>query len=124
MTETALVLPVLALLLFAIIQFGIAFGDYLSLTDAVRIGARQAAVSRRLANPVQATTDKLIAAAGGLNPSSTVLKITVTAPDGTPATFVAGSDVKVVATYPYDINLFGFVVSSGRMSSSTVERVE
>ena len=46
MTEFAVVLPVVALVLFAILQFGIAFNNYLTLTDAVR--ARRAR-RRRLA---------------------------------------------------------------------------
>ena len=47
MTEFAVVLPILAFVLFAIMQFGITFNNYLSLTDAVRAGARTAAASRR-----------------------------------------------------------------------------
>src|SRR5204862_2571265 len=45
MTEFALVLPVLALILFAVLQFGIALNNYVTLTDAARAGARRAAVS-------------------------------------------------------------------------------
>ncbi len=122
MVELALVLPVLGLLLFGIVEFGIAFNNYLTLTDAVRAGARQAAVSRYVADPVGATESQLTAAASGLNTSQ--LQMSVTAPDGTPATWAPGSDVKVTATYPYDINVLGVVVASGRLSSSTVERVE
>ena len=48
MTEFALVLPLLALLLFGVIQFGIAFNNYITLTDAVRAGARKGAVARHL----------------------------------------------------------------------------
>ncbi len=48
MTEFALVLPILALLLFGVIQFGVAFNHYITLTDAVRAGARKAAVGRHL----------------------------------------------------------------------------
>ncbi|HEY8644492.1 MAG TPA: TadE family protein, partial [Gaiellaceae bacterium] len=44
--EMALVLPVLAAILLAIAQFGIAFNNYITLTDATRAGARKAAVSR------------------------------------------------------------------------------
>ena len=44
MTEFALALPILALLLFAVIQFGIVFNHYVTLTDATRAGARKAAV--------------------------------------------------------------------------------
>ena len=52
MTEFALILPILVLLLFGIIQFGIAFNHYLTVTDAARAGARKAVVSRHTANPV------------------------------------------------------------------------
>src|SRR5918994_1257023 len=47
-----LVAPVLLLILFGVLQFGIVFKDYLALTDAVRAGARQATVSRQKADPV------------------------------------------------------------------------
>ena len=52
LTEFALALPVLALLLFAVIQFGIAFNNYVTLTDATRAGARKAAVGRQSVSPV------------------------------------------------------------------------
>jgi hypothetical protein len=35
-----------------------------------------------------------------------------------------GEDVTVSASYPYQINLLGLVVQSGRMTSTTKERVE
>ena len=40
MTEFAIVLPILVVLLFGIVQFGILFNNYVTLTDAVRAGAR------------------------------------------------------------------------------------
>ena len=48
MVEFAIVLPILLMLVFGIIQCGILFNHSLTLTDAVRAGARQAAVSRTL----------------------------------------------------------------------------
>ncbi len=42
--EFALVVPILFMLLFGIIQFGIAFGNQLAITHAAREGARLAAV--------------------------------------------------------------------------------
>ena len=44
--EFAIVLPVLVLLVFGITQFGLAFRNYISITDAARVGARAAAVKR------------------------------------------------------------------------------
>jgi Flp pilus assembly protein TadG len=118
MAEFALVLPVFALLLFGVIQFGIAFNNYLTLTDAVRAGARTAAVSRHAADPTAVTTKRVKDAAANLDTSK--VNVTVTAkPSWTP-----GSEVKVTATYPYSISLLGLVVKSGNLTSTTVERVE
>ena len=116
MTEFALVLPVLCLLLFAVIQFGIAFNNYLTLTDATRAGARKAAVARRLADPVGSAIDSVRASAQDLKQSD--LSVSVT------SSWQLGSDVTVTASYPYSISLLGLVVKSGRLSSSTTERLE
>ena len=120
MAEFTLVLPVLAILLFGVIQFGIVFNNYLAVTDAVRAGARQAAVARYLP-PGQRESkvkSKVYASASGLDTSK--LKVTVAASDS----WNAGSDVTVTASYPYSINLLGRVVKSGALTSSTTERVE
>ena len=118
MTEFALVLPILVVLLFGIIQFGIAFNNYVTLTDAVRAGARKAAVSRNLADPAGTCRAAVIAAAGGLD--QTDLKTNLSCS----STWAAGSDVTVFADYKYDISLLGWVVFSGRMKSEMKERVE
>jgi len=116
LTEFAIVLPILALLLFGVIQFGIAFNNYITLTDAVRAGARKGAVGRHLQNPQAAVDQAVRNAATDLKSSG--LQITIN------STWTQGSDVTVTATYPYSINLLGAVVKSGRLSSSTTERVE
>lgn len=124
MVEFALVIPVLLLLVFGIIQFGILFNNYVTLTDAVRAGSRQAAVSRGLPDPVKATTDRVNQSAAGLKTSDIVTTVTPRDPaDGSP-NWVQGGDVTVKSTYPYAINLFGFVVMSGKLTSETTERVE
>jgi Flp pilus assembly protein TadG len=116
MTEFALVLPVLALLLFAIIQFGIVFHDYVQITDATRAGARKAAVSRDLPNPVAGAVASVRSSAAGLDSGN--LDVTVS------SSFERGADVTVTTSYPYSISLLGLVVKSGRITSSTTERVE
>src|SRR5688572_1204845 len=118
MTEFALVLPILTLLLFGIIQFGLVFNNYLTMTDAVRAGARKGAVSRHLSNPEGSAISAVRAAATDLRQSD--LNVSVTAnPDWT-----SGSEVTVTANYPYRISLLGLVIQSGRMNSTTKERVE
>jgi Flp pilus assembly protein TadG len=116
MTEFALVMPILLFLLLAIIQFGVVFNNYVTLTDAVRAGARKGAVARRLSSPATETETQVRNAATDLKASD--LAVTVT------STFVQGSDVTVTATYPYELKILGLVVKSGRLHSTMTERVE
>ena len=116
MAEFAIVLPVLCLVLLAIFQFGVLFNNYVTLTDAVRAGARTAAVSRNDADPTGATTTAVRNSGADLNQSS--LNVTVS------SSWAAGTDVTVTATYPYSISLLGLVVTSGTLISKTTERVE
>jgi len=116
LTEFALALPILALLLFAVIQFGIVFNNYVTLTDATRAGARKAAVDRQLSNPAGGAISAVRSSAANLTQSD--LAVTVT------STWQPSSDVTVTATYPYSISLLGMVVKSGRLSRTTTERVE
>ena len=51
MTELAMVLPILVVLILGIAQFGIAFNNYVTLTDAARAAARKGAVSRNSSSP-------------------------------------------------------------------------
>lgn len=119
LTEFAIVLPILALLLFGVIQFGITFNNYITLTDAVRAGARKGAVGRHLQNP-EAAVEQTVRKAASDNLKPADLSVTVN------SAWTQGSDVTVTATYPYEIELLGFGVTltSGQLSSSTTERVE
>ncbi len=126
MVEFALVLPLLAMLLFGVIQFGILFNNYLDLTDATRAGARKAAVSRNTSDPsgpAGVTTQAVINSAGDLTLTSGNVTVQTTGSDGVNA-WGAGDDVTVTASYPYKIDLFGFVFASGNLHSKTTERVE
>ena len=116
MVEFTLVLPVLMVVILGIIQFGITFNNYVALTDAVRAGARTAAVSRLSSTPSTDTVNRVKNASGDLD--STKVSVTVA------TTWVHGDDVTVTATYPYSISLLGVVVASGNLSSTTTERIE
>jgi Flp pilus assembly protein TadG len=118
MTEFALVLPILVVLLFAIVQFGIAFNNYVTLTDAVRAGARKAAVSRQSSDPAGACKAAVLAAADNLDKTDLATNLSCS------STWAPESDVTVSADYKYDISLLGWVVWSGRMKSEMKERVE
>lgn len=116
-TELALVLPVFCLLLFGVIQFGIIFNNYVTLTDAVRAGAREAVVSRQEPDPAGTAEARVRTAAGGLDQGKLLVTVSATA-------WEHGEDVTVEATYPYEVNLLGWVAASGRLKSTTTERVE
>lgn len=116
--EFAFVLPLLMAILLGIIQFGIAFNNYITLTDATRVGARKAAVSRFVGDSGASAQAATIAAAPNL--ALTPAQVTVTAASWT----TPGADVSVTATYPYSINILGWVVHSGDLSSTTHERLE
>jgi Flp pilus assembly protein TadG len=106
----------LALLLFAVIQFGIAFNNYVTLTDATRAGARKAAVSGKDPSPANTCVAAIRGSAKDMNQSDLQPNCT--------STWQPGADVTVTATYPYKISLLGLVVKTGRLSSTTTERVE
>ncbi len=116
MTEFAMVLPLLVVLLFGIIQFGIAFNNYVALTDAVRAASRKGAVSRGAGNPVGDCTGAAQNAAGDLDKAK--LKVSCT------SSWQSGSDVTVTGTYPYSIHLLGWVMKSGDLKTQIKERVE
>jgi Flp pilus assembly protein TadG len=116
MAEFAIVLPILVVFLFGIIQFGILFNNYVTLTDAVRAGARVAAVARQDSDPTGEATAMVRSSAANLDQSN--LDVAVS------SDWQSGDDVTVTATYPYSISLLGWVVSSGSLSSKTTERVE
>ena len=117
MVEFALIMPVLFLVLFGIIQFGTLYNDYITLTDAARVGARKAAVSRQTGDPVGLATTATKNAASDLDLTKLTVSVTANA-------WAAGADVTVEATYPYEVNIMGMVVSSGTLKSSTTERIE
>jgi Flp pilus assembly protein TadG len=116
MTEFALVLPLLALLLFGVIQFGIAFNNYITVTDAVRAGARKGAVGRHLQDPEGAVIAQVRAAATDLKSSDLAIEVE--------SSWEPGEEVRVEASYPYSIRLLGVPVKTGRLHSETTERVE
>ena len=117
MTELALVLPILVVLVLAIAQFGVAFNNYVTLTDAARAAARKGAVSREAGQSSDCQNAGYAAGTDLKNPG-TDFKVTCASSWG------IGSDVTVTATYPYQISLLGWVVKSGTLTSTTKERVE
>ena len=116
MTELAMILPILVALLFGIVQFGIIFNNYVTLTDAARAGARKGAVSRNSGNPAGDCVSEVQGAAGNLKAANLTVSCT--------SSWQPGADVTVTASYPYDIKILNWVVASGRLNTTMKERVE
>jgi Flp pilus assembly protein TadG len=123
-TEFAVILPVLLLVLLAIYQFGVVFNNYIQVTAAAREGARKAAVSRTAGScssvqsiAIQAARD----AAPGLTQSKMGVSVSATCTNNA---YAPGTDTKVTVTYPYSISILGKIVTSGNLSSTTTMREE
>jgi Flp pilus assembly protein TadG len=133
MVEFALVLPFFCLLLFGIIQFGIIWNNYVTLTDAARAGARKAVVSKD-----EAAAEAAVRHSAGNLPGAQsaercppaaekLLGVTVT-----PATtsWDPGSDVTVCAMYKPDLffadalRKFGVDLPDLTLRAETTERIE
>lgn len=104
--EFALVLPLLLLLVFGIIEFGIILFDKAVLTNASREGARAGIVSQ--SPRVDETEIRTIVEAYCANHLITFgaspVPVTVTAPPPS-ATPIFGDDLRVTASYSYDFLL-------------------
>ncbi len=128
------------LLVIAIFKFGVAFNNYLTLTDAVRSGARQLAIERGQGQPCQDTISSITTSAGGLNLAN--LNVTVE-PDATPPVtqkylwtqatggtgpcnaLTSGHPASVTATYGCDASIFGIDFAPHcTLSASATERTE
>jgi Flp pilus assembly protein TadG len=118
LTEFALVMPLLFVLIFAIVEGALTLNSYLQLTDAVRVSARIASVdgSQGSAAAASAAASALSDAAGSLS----LENVQVTSPS-----WQSGQPVTVQASVPYRITLplFGTVMS-GYLTSRSIQRIE
>ncbi len=120
LVEFAIVIPLLLMVMMAIYQFGVVYNNWVTLTDAARAGARQAAVSRGLADPNGAAVSRVKASATDLDQTKLGVNVTPATGPG----WTQGADATVTATYPYSINIMGVVVASGNLTATTTERIE
>jgi Flp pilus assembly protein TadG len=119
--EFALIAPILLVLLLGIVQGGIAFHNYLAVTDAARAASRQA-IEARVSGVTQADVQQAAwDAAPDLNHNGLNTTVTDTAD---PLFQQSGSQITVTVTYPYSINVLGFVVSAGNLTSTMTGRLE
>ncbi len=117
MVEFVIVAPILLALVIGIAQVGLVYNNWVTLTDAVRAGARKAAVSRTDTNRNTDVANAVKSSATDLNQSSLVV-------DTPTSTWNPGDNVTVCAHYPYSINLVILSIKSGNLDACTTERVE
>jgi Flp pilus assembly protein TadG len=107
--EFALILPVLSMLLVGIILGGVTFYDYVTLAEAVAVGARSLSTNAGTSTPCTTATSALKTAATSLNSSTITVSIsfpsTNTHTDSCPGTLYGGDYVMVNATYPCNMTV-------------------
>jgi hypothetical protein len=113
--EFALVTPILVLLLFGIVDFGLVLDHRIALQHGLREGARYAAVHQGCADIRVRTADR----AGDINCSD----VTVTYDPPVPAS--AGDNVEISAPFHYDFPFVGrFGVGTIDTTASASARLE
>ena len=112
--EFALVVPILLLLVFGIVEFGLIVKSWQVVTDAAREGARVAVVG----TTPGVTADSTAAAAaisgalnrGGLTQGTPTISITANGGAWTDA--ARGDTARVTINYPHSMIMFGPLISS------------
>ena len=144
MIEFAIVLPVLLMIVVGIIQFGLLFNKYLTLTDAARTGAQTLALGRGLSDPCDAAVAQTLGSASaiGLTSGQVTLGFTAQTPVPTPPPTTAdtcgtgaypsqtggnenqGDQATVTAAEPFTLQLFGVLPISLSLSASASDAIQ
>ncbi len=131
--ELALTLPVLLLVLTGIATFGLAMNNYLLLTEATSVGARQIAISRsQTLDPCAVASSAVIAAAPSLKSANLTFALTLngTIYQGTSCTGAApnlkqGQPATVNVTYPCTLVAYKYNFGSTcNLQAQTTEVVQ
>ena len=119
--ESALVFPVLLLIVTGVLAFGLAFNNYLQLTNAVGSGARALAISRgQTLDPCATTASSVASAAPLLNTANITYAFVLNGTSYSGATcsssststgaagnLVQGKAATVTITYPCTLAVYG-----------------
>lgn len=134
LVEFAVILPVLLMLLTGIIQFGLAYNKYITLTDAAQSGAQTLALGRGLSDPCDPAVAQTVQSANtiGLTSaqvttsfgSSTDTCGTGSYPSRTGGNEVPNDQATVTATIPYTFALFGLSLGTLNLTASASDAIE
>jgi Flp pilus assembly protein TadG len=121
MVEFVLVLPFILGFLFLMIQGGVAYYNKISLTDAVRVGAREAAVNRTSAGgPCAAALTAVQNTLSASQWAEASSRITCSFPSGS----ALGNPVEIKITdYPFTLGL-GSLTTTGTFTVRAQDRLE
>ncbi len=139
LVEMAMVLPLLLLVVTGVLAFGLTFSNYITLTEATGVGARQLAISRGTTLDPCATVANAITAAAPLlqasnlsytivlngttyNTGSCPSQSTTTGPSGN---LQQASTAMVTVVYPCQLKVVGYDVVPGcTLTTQTAEAVQ
>jgi len=129
LVEFAMLTPVMLLVLVGIIKCAIAFNHYVILTDAVRAGARQLAISRGVPSACTNATSRVKSSASDLDSSQITVTENVNGSSSNCGDLSAGNeqgnDAEVSASYPCDLVIFGIDFAPNcKLTSKMTERIE
>ena len=130
--EFALIAPVLFMLCLGTFQFGITINNYLELTDGVRAGGRQFAISRSSTTPYSVSVALVKSSAANLTAGSitvtTSVNGTACASDAactTALSTAAAGTATTTATYPCNLTVMGVnFAPSCTLTSTTSDMIE
>ena len=143
LVELAVALPVVMLLITGMITFGLMLNNYLVLSHATDVGARNLALSRGASmNPCSDAVNTIQGAAPNLGSSSLNYTFNIgtgsfsgssTGFSGTSSTscsqagvsdMVAGDNATVTVTYPFQLLVYGWAATTVNISASTTEVIQ
>ncbi len=141
-------MPILLLLVTAILQFGVMYSQYVTLTDAARTGARELALESTSTNPCDPAVAQTIASTYGdfTLPGSDVIPSFANSTNdycgsnGSGASCTssyvykstcdsngketAGDEGTITIKYPYKLTIFGMHVMNITLTSSASDAIE
>ena len=139
LVEAALILPLLLLVVMAVLAFGLAYSNYIALTEATGVGARQLAISRGTTLDPCATVATAISGAAPLL-KATSLNYTIvlngtgysanscpssSTTSGPAGKLQQGSTATVTASYPCQLTVMGMNLAPGcNLTAQTSEAIQ
>jgi Flp pilus assembly protein TadG len=128
LVEFALVLPILLMIATAITSFGLTFYQYITLTDAVRAGARTLSLGRGLSDActpaITETENSAIDVT--LKNVNVIVNGNVNSCNGQDGTdWLQGHQATVTASITYNLTIFGVItVKNGTLTAQATDAIE